>query len=250
MDAIDYRLTDPYLDPSPADDSWCAERSFRLPETFWCYDPMTDRPPVNELPALSCGYVTFGSLNKISKMNPKVLELWSRVLHAVADSRLMLLAPAGDARDRIIRTMESFGVQPERLLFLPRSPHDLYLQAYHRIDVMLDTFPCNGHTTSLDALWMGVPLVSLVGRTPVGRAGFTQLCNLALREFAAETFEKYVDVAVRLASDLPSLAQLRSTLRQRMERSPLMDAPRFARNIESAYRTMWRDWCSAHGVGG
>ena len=119
-----------------------------------------------------------------------------------------------------------------------------YLELYHRVDIVLDTFPYNGHTTSLDALWMGVPVVSLAGATSVSRAGLSQLTNLGLPELVAHSEEDYVRIAANLASDLPRLATLRSTIRDRMENSVLMDAPRFARNVEAAYRSMWQTWCA------
>ena len=110
----------------------------------------------------------------------------------------------------------------------------------------LDTFPYNGHTTSLDSMWMGVPVVTLIGKTAVGRAGFSQLSNIGLTELAAGDEKSFVRIASELASNLPRLATLRSQLRQRMQSSPLMDAPRFARDIEAAYRVMWRRWCQDH----
>ena len=118
------------------------------------------------------------------------------------------------------------------------------MELYQRIDVGLDTFPYNGHTTSLDSFWMGVPVITLVGQTVVGRAGLSQLSNLGLQELIAQTPEQYVSIAAALAGDLPRLSQLRATLRERMQGSPLMDARRFARNIEAAYREMWRRWCA------
>jgi predicted O-linked N-acetylglucosamine transferase (SPINDLY family) len=122
-----------------------------------------------------------------------------------------------------------------------------YLNIYHRIDIGLDTVPYNGHTTSLDSFWMGVPVITLVGQTAVGRAGLSQLTNLGLPELVARTPEQYVQIATDLAKDLPRLAELRRTLRPRMQASPLMDAPRFARNVEAAYRQMWRNWCRQGG---
>ena len=114
---------------------------------------------------------------------------------------------------------------------------------YNRIDLGLDPLPYNGHTTSLDAFWMGVPTITLIGKTVVGRAGWSQLCNLGLQELAARTPEEYVEIAVQLAGDLPRLQELRATLRARMRASPLMDGKRFARHMEQAYRQMWRTWC-------
>ena len=123
-----------------------------------------------------------------------------------------------------------------------------YFALYRQIDIGLDPFPCNGGTTTCDALWMGVPVVTLAGRTAVGRGGVSVLRNVGLPELIAETPEQYVQIAAALAGDLPRLAELRRTLRERMRASPLMDAPRFARNVEAAYRQMWRKWCE-HGGG-
>jgi protein O-GlcNAc transferase len=136
-------------------------------------------------------------------------------------------------------------VAAERIEFVGRQPRARYLEVYHHIDIGLDTLPYNGHTTSLDGLWMGVPVVTIVGQTVVGRAGLSQLTNLGLTELIANTGDDFVRIATELAGDLRRLSDLRATLRRRMERSPLMNAPRFARNIEAAYRTMWHRWCSS-----
>jgi protein O-GlcNAc transferase len=243
VSAIDYRITDPQLDPLGLFDDLYCERSYRLPETFWCYDPLTAEPAVNTLPALKNGFTTFGCFNQFAKVNADALRLWAAVLKSVPQSRLMILAPEGTAREATLSFLEEQGVAPERVTFVTVRPRLDYLALYHRIDIALDTFPYNGHTTSLDAYWMGVPVVTLVGQTVVGRAGLSQLTNLGLTELVAETHEQYVQVAAQLAGDLSGLSNLRATLRQRMQQSPLMDAPRFARNIESAYREMWRRWC-------
>jgi predicted O-linked N-acetylglucosamine transferase (SPINDLY family) len=138
------------------------------------------------------------------------------------------------------------GIPASRVEFTDRQPRREYLKLYQRIDMGLDTTPCNGHTTSLDAFWMGVPTITLASKkTAFGRAGWSQLCNLGLKELAVETPEQYVATAARLAGDLPRLRELRGTLRQRMQQSPLMDGNRFARHVEQAYREMWRRWC--HG---
>ena len=187
LSAIDYRLTDPDLDPPGLGDADYAEESVRLPDSFWCYDPLTDEPAVNALPALANGYVTFGCLNHPAKVNPGVLALWARVLRAVDGSRLVLLSPEGPHRRDTLRRLEQEGVAPDRVAFFAHQPLELYLKLYHGIDLVLDTFPYNGHTTSLDALWMGVPVVTSIGRTAVGRAGLSQLRNLGLQELAAKT---------------------------------------------------------------
>jgi protein O-GlcNAc transferase len=169
--------------------------------------------------------------------------LWTRVLQAVPQSRLLVLVPPGWARDHVRTTFQQAGIAATRLEFADRKSRQAYFEMYQRIDLGLDPFPCNGGTTTLDAFWMGVPTLTLLGKTVVGRAGWSQLCNLGLQELAAETAEQYVALAARLAADLPRLQELRGTLRQRMERSPLMDGKRFARHMEQAYRQMWRRWC-------
>jgi protein O-GlcNAc transferase len=241
IETIDYRLTDPYLDPPGSDGHYC-EKSIRLPETFWCYDPLTSEPRVNELPAAAAGHITFGCLNNFGKVHEAVLVVWARVLRQVEKSRLLLLAEQGDHWQRTIDRLGREGIDPGRIEFVLPRPRKSYLELYHFIDIGLDSFPCNGHTTSLDSFWMGVPVVSLVGRTAMARAGLCQLTNLGLTELAGQTAEEFVRIAVELARDLPRLGELRSTLRGRMERSALMDAPRFARNIETAYRGMWKNW--------
>jgi protein O-GlcNAc transferase len=243
LTSIDYRLTDPYLDPLGETDADYVERSIRLPETFWCYDALTEQPVPNSLPANRGGYVTFGCLNNFCKVTDRTLVLWARVLRAVENSRLLLLAPAVEHRARILNHFQEASVEPSRVEFLEHRPRPKYLELYHRIDVCLDTLPYNGHTTSLDSLWMGVPVVTCVGRTVVGRAGYSQLSNLGLSQLVAWSDGQFVSIATELARDRARLAQLRSTLRERMEQSPLMDADRFARNVEAAFRQMWRRWC-------
>jgi len=139
------------------------------------------------------------------------------------------------------------GIAKERVEFVHRIPKADYLKLYQRMDIGLDPFPCNGGTTNLDAFWMGVPTITLVGKTVVGRSGWSLLCNLGLKELARKPPEQYVALAVQLAADLPRLQELRGTMRQRMLQSPLMDGTRFARHVEEAYRLMWRRWCERPG---
>ncbi len=243
LSTIDYRLTDPYLDPPGLFDAFYAEESVHLPDTFWCYDPMTDQPSINALPALESGVITFGCLNNFCKINDGCLALWARVLQAVPRSRLLIQAPRGTARERVLASLRQEGIAAARVVFANKRPRPEYLKLYQQIDLGLDPLPYNGHTTSLDAFWMGVPILSLLGKTVVGRAGWSHVCNLGLKELAAETPEQFVALAAELAGNLPRLQELRSTLRNRMLQSPLMDASRFARHVEQAYRQMWRRWC-------
>ncbi|HYQ16183.1 MAG TPA: hypothetical protein VEQ58_10510, partial [Polyangiaceae bacterium] len=246
LETMDYRLSDPFLDPEGIDTSVYSEETLRLPDSYWCYDQPSTVPEVSPLPALTAGRITFGSLNHFRKVNDGVFRLWASVLNAVPSSRLLLVAPEGGARDRVRAFFEAAGVNPERIEFVGRCSRLDYLARYREIDIGLETLPYNGQTTSLDALWMGVPTVTLVGETVVGRAGVCQAMNLGLPELIATTPEQYVQSVVALASDLERLSELRQTLRARLQQSPLMDAPRFARNLESAYRDAWRRYCAKH----
>jgi protein O-GlcNAc transferase len=242
LSAIDYRVTDPILDPSTSQIGPYAERPLRLPDAFWCYDPL-DRETVGPLPARRNGRVRFGSLNNILKVSTESVALWAQVMKRVDGSTMTLLAPVGDAREKTLGLFEAAGIGRDRVQFVEYQTRQRYLATYQSIDVGLDTVPYNGHTTSLDALWMGVPVVTLVGSTVVGRAGLCQATNLGLPELVARSPEEFANIAVGLSRDLDRLSDLRAGLRARMERSPLMDGPRFARNMEAAYRSAWREWC-------
>jgi predicted O-linked N-acetylglucosamine transferase (SPINDLY family) len=238
ISAMDYRFTDLRLDP-PGFENHYSERTIRLPDSFWCFDPLTDQPGVNALPALTRGCLTLGCLNNPCKLTGHTLRLWSGVMRALPEARLVLMAPPGPHRQHLLQRLAAHDIAAERVDFVPYRPRAEYLRSYHDIDLGLDTFPYNGHTTSLDSFWMGVPVVTRVGQTCVGRGGLSQLFNLGLLELAAENDEAFISAAVALTNDLPRLATLRQQLRTRLERSPLMDANRFARNLEAAYRRIW-----------
>jgi len=244
LSTIDYRLSDPYLDPPGLNDEYYTEETVRLPDSFWCYEPGSREPAVNPLPALSAGQITFGSMNNFCKSNDFVLELWARILKSVAGSRLVILSDTGSHRRRTLDVLEQHGVDPGRIEFESRRPRAPYMELYHRIDIALDMFPYSGVTTSLDALLMGVPVVCLLGRTAVSRGGLTIMSNLGLTDLVARSADEYVDIARELAVDVPRLVSLRSTLRQRLENSPMMDTKRFARQIEIVYRNLWRRYCA------
>jgi len=240
LEAIAYRIGDRYLERAPE----VASETVFLLDSFWCYDPCGADVAVNPLPASRNGYVTFGTLNNFCKVNEAVLRLWGRVLAGVEGSRLVLLSPVGSHRRRVLAVLGQEGVGEQRVEFVESRPRQAYLEMYHRLDIALDPFPSNGHTTSLDAMWMGVPVISVAGQRAVGRAGGSELSNLGLEELLAFSEADYVKMAAQLAHDLPRLAELRRTLRPRMEASPVMNAPRFVRGIEAAYRAMWRKWCA------
>ncbi|MBV9948216.1 MAG: hypothetical protein JOZ69_15295, partial [Myxococcales bacterium] len=243
LSAMDHRVTDRYLDPEGVDLSLYSEQSLFLPDSYWCYAPRATTPEVGPLPAGERGPVTFGCQNNYIKLNPELFHLWARVLGAVPGSRLLVLVPPGDPRRAALRTFEERGVDPARIRFVEHREREEYLATYQEVDICLDTLPYNGHTTSLDALWMGVPVVTLRGDTIVGRAGVDFAMNLGLPELIADTPDDYVRIAKELADDRPGLAALRAGLRRRLEGSPLMDGPRFTRNLEALYRRIWRRWC-------
>jgi protein O-GlcNAc transferase len=238
LDSIDYRLTDPFLDPPGTDLGVYTESSLHLPESFWCYDALETDLPVGALPALAAGFITFGCLGSPRKVHPGMVSLWARVLGAVPGSRLLLVAEE-HARASIHRAFASAGIEADRVELTGRVRRRDYLEHYNRIDIALDTFPFAGGTTSLDGIWMGVPVVTLNGGTALHRAGVSIAMNLGLPELVAGSPDEYVSAATNLAGDLERLSLLRAQLRSRLEASPLGDAPRFARQLEATYRTVW-----------
>jgi len=246
--AIDYRIVDQYSDPPGMTEAFNAERLVRLPRSNWVYRPPADAPAVAPAPCVANGYVTFGSFNMLPKITPQVVELWSKILAGVADSRLVLKSPGYSdppTRERYIQMFVSHGIDPSRLTFLDRTPARAdHLAQYGLMDIALDPFPYNGTTTTCEALWMGVPAIVLSGRTHADRVGISLLTNVGLPELIARKPDDYVRIATELANDRQRLVDLRATLRERMEHSPLRDEQGFARDMESQYRTMWRTWCA------
>jgi predicted O-linked N-acetylglucosamine transferase (SPINDLY family) len=247
LSSIDYRLTDALIDP-PESENCCSERLARLPDAAWCFAPLSGSPHVAPLPALDKGHVTFGSFNNVAKITPHVLYLWARILQQVEASHLQLAGSAFRDAESSRRFREFFatrGIAPERIELLPDEPvPSRHLERHASLDIALDTFPFQGVTTTFLALWMGVPVVSLAGQRHMTRAGLSILSNAGLQDLAAHSYDDYVQAAAGLAADLPALATLRATLRERMQHSALMDSARFARNVEAAYRDMWRNWCA------
>jgi predicted O-linked N-acetylglucosamine transferase (SPINDLY family) len=249
LTAIDYRLTDPHLDPPPGssgfDESVYSEKTLCLPETYWCYEPIIPTAEVSSLPAAGGRPITFGCLSNFCKVSPANLAVWIGLLTAVPNSEFLLSLHQGSVRNRLLEQFESGGIARSRIRFVGKVPIPEYFRLYNQIDIALDTFPYAGGTTTCDALWMGVPVVTLAGKTAVGRGGVSILTNIGLPELIAHTTEEYTRTAADLSADRPRLTHLRSTLRTRFEQSPLMNAPRFAQNIEAAYRQMWRAWCAS-----
>lgn len=243
VDAIDYRLTDRFLDPPDEDLTHYTERSHRLPHCYWCYT--APALPPDRLPSSdrSAGPPTFGCLNNVAKITDATLELWTRLLLRVPEARLLLHTRADVHRDRVREVFRQAGLPETQVTFVGRQPFEDYLRTYCEMDVALDPVPYCGGTTTCDALWMGVPVVTLAGRTAVSRSGSSLLSNVGLESLVARSEQEYVDLAAELMRDAGRLASLRRELRARLEASPVMDASGFARDVESAFRQIWRTWC-------
>ena len=245
MLAMDYRLTDDWSDPPGTTDHLYTEKLVRLPRAFFCYLPSADAPDETPLPAMANKIITFGSFNHFGKVTPQVLATWAEILSVVPQSRLVLLAPVTPSlRRQVGLAFERHGVSAERVELASRRPRGEYLKLIGRVDIALDPFPFNGHTTTCDCLWQGVPVVTLAGETYVSRYGGSALLNLGMQDLIASTREQYVAIARGLATDVERLQGLRAGLRARMLASPLVDAAGFTRNLEAAYRRMWVDWCA------
>jgi len=245
MSAMDYRLTDAHADPPGVTDRWYAEKLVRLPRSFFCYAPPERSPEVNELPALRGEYITLASLNHIHKITPRALRTWAEILRRVPKSRLMILAyTPGVFEANVQAVLAEEGIDAGRVEVVNKRPRYEYLEMHGQIDLALDTFPFNGHTTVCDALWMGVPSIMLEGSRYASRFGGSTLLGVGLAELIAHSVEQYVELAVGLAQDTQRLAELRRTLRERLATSGLVDGPAFARDVEAAYRQMWQSWCA------
>jgi predicted O-linked N-acetylglucosamine transferase (SPINDLY family) len=244
VSAIDYRFTDALADPEPSADAEYSEQLVRLPGAFCCFRPPDRAPRVNALPALESGYITFGSLNNYTKLSASVFETWSRILGRIPDARLVLQSrPFADPaiRERVWSRFAVLGVSRERVDLHGAMPVESHLALYNQIDIGLDTFPWNGHTTTLLALHMGVPVVALTGDRFGGRMGLSVLTNAGLTDWIATDRDHYVELAVDRARDRTGLCQLRQQLRAQLANSPLCDAAAFAQGMEAAYEALWRE---------
>ncbi|MCP4326957.1 MAG: tetratricopeptide repeat protein [Alphaproteobacteria bacterium] len=248
LTTVDYRVTDAVADP-PGADGLYSERLVRLPHCFLCYGPDADSPAVAAAPDAANGYVTFGSFNNIAKLSDAALAAWARILGESGDSRLLLktLGLADDAvRARLVDRLAAAGVPPDRLIIRPPvAGFGAHLETYAEVDIALDTFPYCGTTTTCEALWMGVPVVSRVGDSHVARVGASLLAAAGLADLAAASTDSYVETAVALADDRRRRHELRRGLRPDLQASPLLDGAGFTRRLEAAYRGMWHANCAA-----
>jgi predicted O-linked N-acetylglucosamine transferase (SPINDLY family) len=244
MSSIDYLICDPFNAPQGLYERYYSERFARLPSTG-AFAPAASAPPVNALPALENGYVTFASFNRVSKLGDSVVRAWSRVLQGVPDSRLLLAHVDSDALgQQLIARFARHGIAPERLRVLPRVSLNEYLALHQQVDIILDTWPYTGGTTSNHAVWMGVPVVTLRGPSRAHCQSAAVLGRTGLGDWVADDVEGFVGMAIRHTADLHALARLRAGMRDQWRASPWRQASTVARGLEAGVRVMWQRWCA------
>ena len=241
LSSIDYRLTDIIADPIGEADELNSETLLRLPNGFQCYQGNENIPVSIELPQKRLEKITFGSFNNISKITTTVIKTWSKILLAIPTSRLVLKLPKlDDNKSYYNELFIQEGILKERIEFYQPTPSiEEHLSLYNTIDICLDPFPYNGATTTCEALWMGVPVITLLGNNHVGRVGASILTNIGLTDFIAHDIKDYIDLAVKMSANTKVITELRAGLRERMKKAPLCDAHSFARDIEMVYQDMW-----------
>ena len=243
MSAINYRLTDAIADPPGEADRLHSEELIRLSGGFLCYQPDPLAPEINPSPCLKNSYITFGSFNNISKISAAVIQLWAEILNSIVDSRLILKSRAFadlGCKERYIKMFEAAGIVAGCLELLEQLPSKQdHLALYRKIDIGLDPFPYNGTTTTCEALWMGVPVITLRGHRHSGRVGASIMYHTGLEELIAESQEEYRTIAISLANDIDRLKELHDNLRERIQRSPLTDRHQFTKILEGTYKEIW-----------
>lgn len=247
VDGVDYLLADRFQAP-PGSEGFFSEQLIRLPNDYICYGPPSYAPPVAELPALRAGHITFGCFNNLSKVTPDVVRLWSEVLKSVPGSKIRLQTAALKETVTRLRIRESFrshGIDESRVELEGPVSHVELLNSYRMVDIALDPFPYVGGLTTCEALWMGVPVVTLSGKTFAGRHSTSHLSNVGLERLVASNEKEYVSIARGLASDRDEMHSIRRNLRNMMATSPLCNAERYTRNLEDAFRRIWAKWCES-----
>ncbi len=245
LTAMDYRISDFQADPPGMTESSYVERLLRLPHSMWCYRPFDGMPAILPRPGGEGG-VVFGSMNSCIKLNTELLKLWARLLHQVADSRLLLAAvPQGSAQQRVLKVFAGAGIAANRVECVPRLDNAGFWALHQRVDIALDSFPMNGGTTTCETLWMGVPVVTLKGSTFASRAGCSLLSAAGFTDWIADTPEAYLNIAAGLARDAGGRAGWRANMRGWLRRSALLDGAAVTRDLERLYRDAWRTWCAA-----
>jgi protein O-GlcNAc transferase len=253
MKTMDYRLVDSATDPEGVADPLASETLVRIEGGLWCYQPLPQAPDPAPPPCATTGKVTFGSFNNLAKLSPTVFDLWSQLMKRVPGSRIVLKTryfAAPGTRASVLARFTDRGIDADRVSLLEGLP-DLvaHLATYNQIDIGLDSLPYNGTTTTCEALWMGVPVVTLAGDRHLARVGASLLTRVGAPELIAPTPAEYVEIAAKLAGDIPRLTKYHAELRSRMKASPLCDAPGFARRVEGVYRDLWQRWCDSAAGG-
>lgn len=244
MTRMDYRISDRYADPPGLTEARHTEKLARLPHSQWCYRPFMSAASAAAPPCASNGFFTFGSFNQAVKLSHASRGSWAQILSRVPGSRLVVLGvPAGRAQDRLAADFAAAGIDAARIRLVPYASLQDYFGWYNRVDIALDTTPYSGGTTTCDALWMGVPVLTAPGERPGSRSAASILATAGLPDWIASSGAEYVERAVEFSQNQEVLANLRATLRPRMQASPLMDEEGFTRNLENLYRQMWRQYC-------
>jgi len=247
LDTIDYRITDACADPQGETEHLHAEQLVRLPHGFLCYLPAANCPDVSPPPVLKSNQITFGCFNNLAKVNPKLIGDWAEILQAVPHSRMIIKSKPlvdPDTCAYLHQLFQQHGIASERVQLLGWLPDkNQHLTLYEQVDIALDTFPYHGTTTTCEAMWMGVPVITQAGSTHLSRVGVSLLSSVGLQDLIAQSAQEYIHKAVELANDRQRLQRLRANLRHWMQASPLTDADAIAHSLEAAYRTMWRHWC-------
>ncbi len=247
MEAIDYILCDRHVLPASAE-RWFVEKPLRLPQSYLCFTPPTYDIPVADTPCLKNGYVTFGCYSRINKLTPDVLDCWTELLARVPNSRLRLKSKSlatESIREGFLRYFRDRGITSSRIECDGASSRKSYLQAYHDIDVVLDTFPYGGGTTTAEALWMGVPVICWPQERFIGRLSASILHTIGRPEWVCSSKAHYMDTAISLTRDPQALNPIRHNLRDDLLRSPLCDAKSFTQHLESLYRQAWIRFCES-----
>ena len=251
LGTMDYRLTDALADPEGQTEHLHTEQLLCLPHGFLCYQPPLGCPEVSSSPVLQTRQVTFGSFNSLAKVNPELIARWAEILKAVPESRLIIKSKPlvdADTCDYVNGLFQQSGIEAGRVELLGWLPDKTqHISLYNRVDIALDTFPYHGTTTTCEAMWMGVPVITQAGETHVSRVGVSLLSSVGLEELIAESAEDYIQKAIDLANNVERLQELRANLRLRMQAAPLTNAELIAHSLEDAYRAMWRRFCATSG---
>jgi predicted O-linked N-acetylglucosamine transferase (SPINDLY family) len=246
LETMDYLITDSVSTPYDSSQQF-VEKLIRMPHARFCWSPPEFAPKVREPPALSRGYVTFGSFNRPEKITGDVIHVWARILREIPDSILVLKNrnfSHADTQQHFMNAFGAEGITADRVKMRGASPHEQLLSEYGDIDIALDPFPYNGGATTCDALWMGVPVITLAGDRMISRQTASLLSSVGVTDFIAADKDGYVNIAIALSKDVEQLAVVRHQLRQRLALSPVCDSKTFTSDLERIYREVWADWCT------